>query len=311
MISKKECVEMRKTIQDSFEKDDVKISAKEIDDKIKQLIAFKVPLNEIKATVIRSLNKKHDTKIAAGGNSGSTQDATVAALKPKQWANLRVKVLQIWEATHESIGQVGLVADHTGAIKFTAWASAGVDSMEEGKSYRLKNIVVNEYNEKNQVNLNKTSSIEEIDDVEASSPDTTITGCLVDIQNGSGYIKRCPECNRALFKGACTDHGKIEGVGDVRIKAVIDDGTTATNCLLDREVTEKLTGITLEECIAMASDALDAEVVVNEYKTTLIGRYFTVSGPAFDSLLVKTIEPVTKRNVEEATKIIEEAKEMM
>jgi len=57
----------------------------------------------------------------------------------------------------------------------------------------------------------------------------------VDVQSGSGLIKRCPECNRALVKGACGEHGKVEGVYDLRIKAVLDDGEKVQDILMNRK----------------------------------------------------------------------------
>lgn len=114
-----------------------------------------------------------------------------------------------------------------------------------------------------------------------------------------------------ITKGACKEHGMVKnGVPDIRIKAVIDNGATATNVLLNREMTEQITVMTLDECIDMASDALDAEVIIKSYKEKLIGRYFEITGPAFNSLLVKEITPIN-RTEKETEELIEELKEMV
>lgn len=309
-MSKETCIKIRKEIQAQFAEQGVKLLAKDIDPRLeKLLVTYKVPADEAKRTVINFFNREHGVKTAVGGTSN---DVEINDLKVDQWGNLRVIVKQLWESTSDSIAQAGLIADESGAIKFTSWTNAGMPEVEEGKSYIFKNVVVNEYNDRLQINLNKTSSIEELkEDIEAGSTEITIAGALVDIQIGSGLIKRCPECNRALIKGGCSEHGKVEGVYDIRIKGVLDDGTKATNILFDREMTANITGRTLDECITMASEALDGEVVVEEFRRALIGRYFTVTGPNFDSLLVKEIEPIAEADQSLTEQLKELAKEMM
>jgi replication factor A1 len=212
-----------------------------------------------------------------------------------QWVTIKGKVVQLWENSHETIEQAGLIGDPTGVIKFTNWTSADLPDMEEGKSYMLKNVVVNEYDGKAQIQLNKSSSIEEIDeDIEVGTSTFTYTGAMVDIQTGSGLIKRCPECKRALLKGACAEHGKVKGEYDLRIKAVLDSGTTTQDILINRELTEELVGLSLESAIAMAADALDPGVVVDKLKHELVGRYYTVSGHKLDRyILTESITLIT------------------
>jgi replication factor A1 len=167
--------------------------------------------------------------------------------------------------------------------------------MEEGKCYMLKNVVVNEYGGKAQVQLNRSSSIEELDeDIEVGTSTFTYSGAMVDIQTGSGLIKRCPECKRALLKGACAEHGKVKGEYDLRIKAVLDSGTTTQDILINRELIEELVGLSLESAIAMAADALDPGVVLDKLKHELVGRYYTVSGHKLDRyILAESITPIT------------------
>ncbi|MDB2272913.1 replication factor A, partial [Halorubrum ezzemoulense] len=49
----------------------------------------------------------------------------------------------------------------------------------------------------------------------------------------------------------------------------------------DREATEDLTGMTLEEAKDMAMDALDTTVVAEEMCEDVLGRYYRVTGPTF------------------------------
>jgi replication factor A1 len=51
-----------------------------------------------------------------------------------QWVDLRIKVLQLWEPTSDTISQTGLIGDDTAKIKFTKWARDDLPTMVEGNS---------------------------------------------------------------------------------------------------------------------------------------------------------------------------------
>ncbi|MDY0130674.1 MAG: replication protein A [Methanosarcina vacuolata] len=244
--------------------------------------------------------EKLDEAIGVGGGdfipaARESELRNISDLAGGQWATVKGKVVQLWENSHESIEQAGLIGDPTGVIKFTNWASSELPDMEEGKSYMLKNVVVNEWGGKIQIQLNRSSSIEELDeDIKVGSLTSTYFGAMVDIQTGSGLIKRCPECKRALVKGACPEHGKVKGEYDLRIKAVLDSGTSTQDILINRELTEELAGLSLNTAIAMAADALDPGVVLDNLKHELVGRYYTVTGHKLDRyILVDSISPKT------------------
>ncbi|MDD2439279.1 MAG: replication protein A [Methanosarcinaceae archaeon] len=204
-----------------------------------------------------------------------------------QWVSIRGKIVQLWENTHESIEQVGLIGDETGVIRFTNWTSSELPAMEEGKCYLLSNVIVKEWNGRYSIQLNKASSIEILEeDIEVGTATSSYFGAMVDIQTGSGLIKRCPECKRALIKGACAEHGKIKGEYDLRIKAVLDNGTSTQEALINRELTQKSVGLSLDEAIAMAAEALDPGVVLDRLKQKLIGRYYNVSGPRVERYIL-------------------------
>ena len=60
---------------------------------------------------------------------------------------------------------------------------------------------------------------------------------------------------------------------------MLDDGEGVYEVIVGRDVTEDLTGITLDEAQQMAMDALDTTVVVEEMRTDLLGTYYRISGP--------------------------------
>ena len=248
-----------------------------------------------KNSSIEELDEDMDIDVQSPSTE-SPQVNTADISEADRWVSLRGKIVQLWDNDHESIAQVGLIGDETGTIKFTNWQSAELPGVEEGKCYLFSNVISSEWDGRININLNKNSSIEEIDeDIEVGTSAVTFTGALVDIQSGSGLIKRCPECNRSLTKGACTEHGKVEGLYDLRIKAIMDDGIVTQEALLNRELTEQVGEITLDDAIAMAADALDQAVVLDMIKNKLVGKYYTVTGPRLDRyILVDSIELESK-----------------
>jgi replication factor A1 len=183
------------------------------------------------------------------------------------------------------VAQVGLLGDESGRIKFTTWAKSDLPELAEGAVYRLGNVVTDEYEGRYSVKLNRTTTIEELEeDLEVGDDETEVEGALVDVQSGSGLIKRCPEseCTRVLQNGRCSEHGEVEGEFDLRIKGVLDDGEEVHEVLFDQEGTADLTGIGLEEAKDMAMDALDTSVVADEMREAVLGRYYRIAGPRFN-----------------------------
>ena len=266
----------------------------------KSYLLKKVVTDEFQGRLSVKLNRTSqieplDVDVEAKPASQAAQPVKVVEInEPGQWVDLTVKVAQLWEANSDAISQSGLVGDDTGTIKFVKWAKADLPELEEGKSYLLKNLVTDEFQGRFSVKLNRTSQIVPLDEnVEIGSVAAEFSGALVDVQKGSGLIKRCPVCKRSLAKGVCSEHGKVEGAYDLRIKAVLDDGRRVQDVLINRETTERLVNLTLEEAKQMAMEALDHEVVRSMIESKLMGRYFSVTGPRIDRyLLVETVNEI-------------------
>jgi len=282
----------------------------------KSYLLKKVVTDEFQGRLSVKLNRTSqieplDVDVEAKPASQAAQPVKVVEInEPGQWVDLTVKVAQLWEANSDAISQSGLVGDDTGTIKFVKWAKADLPDLEEGKSYLLKNLVTDEFQGRFSVKLNRTSQIVPLDeDVEIGSVAAEFSGALVDVQKGSGLIKRCPVCKRSLAKGVCSEHGKVEGAYDLRIKAVLDDGRRVQDVLINRETTERLVNLTLEEAKQMAMEALDHEVVRSMIESKLMGRYFSVTGPRIDRyLLVETINeipPLEATSVDELIAAVE------
>lgn len=285
--------------------DHLSVDADEVEERLENLVnEYRVPLDEARRSVTNSYLDDAGMEHDELGRGGSESVLVNEIDEDEQWVDLRVKLVDLWEPRSDSISQVGLLGDESGTIKFVAFETSDLPELEEGAAYELSNVVTDEYEGNYSVKLNRTTGITEIDEeIEVGDNADTVEGALVDIQSGSGLIKRCPEedCTRVLQNGRCSEHGQVEGEFDLRIKGVLDDGETVTEVIFDREATEKLTGMGLEEAKDMAMDALDTTVVAEEMADDVLGRYYRVTGPTFGRyVLVDEMEDPGAVDVESA-----------
>ena len=196
----------------------------------------------------------------------------------------------------------GVLADETGRLPFTAWIElAGIDI---GSIIRIEGAQVRMFRGMPSVNIlnsTKVSSVgpeeagklaftfesarkdpaplkmEEIDSRD-SMFDVAAAGNVVSVRPGSGIISRCPECSRVVQKANCRVHGKVEGVRDMRIKAVLDDGTGSMSVMFPRELAEIIYGKTLEEAEQLMFSDVSKDAVYEDLRRFLTGRYLAVRG---------------------------------
>ncbi|MCU4740927.1 replication factor A [Halobacteria archaeon AArc-m2/3/4] len=271
-------------IHDQFS-DHLDVDIDDVEQRLTTLVdEYKVPMDEARRSVTNHYLEEAglEREDIAGGGSEAANVEDVD--EPEQWIDLTAKVIELWEPRSDSIAQVGLLGDPTGTIKFTKWAKSDLPSLEEGGVYSLQNVVTDEYQGRYSVKLNSTTVVEELDEeLEVGDDTSEVEGALVDMQSGSGLIKRCPkdDCTRVLQNGRCNEHGEVEGEFDLRIKGVLDDGIDAHEVIFDKDATEELTGISLEEAKDMAMDALDTTVVADEIIEKIVGTYYRIEGPTF------------------------------
>lgn len=270
------------SIHDEFS-DRLDITVDEVQARLNTLITeYKVPADEARRSLMNSyLDEADIDRESLSGGNEMKQCAEIDTAD--EWIDVRAKVVELWEPRSDSISQVGLLGDESGQIKFVSFTTSDLPLLEEGQVYRLGNVVTDEYEGNYSIKLNRTTSIEGLDEeIEVGENSVEREGALVSIQRGSGLIKRCPEedCTRVLRNGRCAEHGEGEGEFDLRIKSVLDDGTSVQQLIFDREATEELTGISIETAKEMAMDALDTSVVADEMKATALGQYYRVKGPS-------------------------------
>lgn len=269
-------------VQEQLAEHDIEIEQEELEERFQTLVAeYRVPVDEARRSVLRHFSDDDDG-VMSSGFSEPSQISVEDIRTPDEWVTVEVQVVQLWDSDSDKVRQSGLVADETGRIKFTSWERSDLDLLEEGVSYRLENVVTDEWQGRMSVNLNSSTEIVELEDeIEAGETTSVTEGAMVDIQERSGLIKRCTEdgCTRVISNGRCAEHGSVDGEFDLRIKAIIDDGLDTQDVIFNKEATEDITGISIEEAKEMAEEALDTTVVAREMSEQLIGRYYSIEGP--------------------------------
>ncbi|MWG33936.1 Single-stranded DNA binding protein [Halomarina oriensis] len=250
-------------------------------------------LNLGDSTDVETLDEEVDVPYEVGG------DRSLADLSPgDRGRNIEVTVVEVEERTIDGRdGETdilsGVVADESARLPFTDWNPR--PEIEEGASLRFEDVYVREFRGVPSVNCSEFTVVTELDrEVEESATarklgigeavrgggafDVELVGSLLDVRDGSGLIQRCPECNRVIQNGQCRSHGEVEGVDDLRTKAILDDGTGTVTVVLDRESTERVYDGTLDDALDHARDAMDKEVVAESIADDIVGLEYRVRG---------------------------------
>lgn len=205
--------------------------------------------------------------------------------------SVKAKVIQEWEITHDRMFQSGLLGDETGTIKFVIWKEEGKEQLTPGMVYSIYYAGVDEFSGRYSLNLNPATVIQEEGDITVSGGDTSFSGALVHIAPGSGLIKRCPVegCNRVLSRqNYCPVHEIQPGfLYDLRIKGWLDNGEETKEILVQREITEQLTGLSLDQARELAeNNPLGMDEVFLRLRDRILGRYLACQGREIDSRML-------------------------
>jgi replication factor A1 len=226
----------------------------------------------------------------------------VAELKPgDSGVEVTARVLHIEAKEVQVQGQPktvysGTMADTSGKVQFNAWQDFG---LKVGDVVRLAGAYVKgwrgtsqlTFDEKTTVEHKAPSTLPSLKEMENQGPvpiasfihgggqmDVLVEATLLEVKPGSGLVLRCPDCKRVLQDTICRLHGKQTGNPDLRIKAVLDDGSGAVSAIFSKEITEALLGRTMEEFTAMAKQAATPDVVETEARGKLVARTLRVRG---------------------------------
>jgi replication factor A1 len=186
----------------------------------------------------------------------------------------------------------GVLGDETARLPFTDWDPH--DAVAAEASVRIEDVYVREFRGVPSVNFTEFSTVEPIAEVPVSESATRMTvaeavdaggvfdvelvGNVLEVRDGSGLIQRCPECGRVVQNDQCRNHGDVDPEDDLRVKAILDDGTDTVTAILDREATEAVYGGTLAEALDQARDAMDRDVVAESIAADVVGGEYRVRG---------------------------------
>ena len=186
----------------------------------------------------------------------------------------------------------GIGADDKTKAPFTSWVL--LPELVAGNTIEVKNAYVRSFRGVPTLHINENSKVTKLENsIEFKEPnkvlirdiiesegafDVVIEGNILSVRPGSGLIARCPECSRVIQKGMCRVHGKVDEKLDMRIKAIIDDGTGAMTLVLNAELTQVLCGITIEQAKEIAKAAMSQNAVEEEVKKKLLGKKLNARG---------------------------------
>jgi len=192
----------------------------------------------------------------------------------------------------------GVGADETGKLRFSCWHDFG---LKEDDVVKVSGAYSKDFGGIPQLGFDQRSTVEKIEEDEHPFPsqealeyplqftiwellkrggalNISVKGMMMDIKPGSGLIYRCPECTRTLKKGACMLHGPQEGIPDLRIKGVLDDGTSACSLIIGKDLTEDVLKMSLDEAMTLAKEKMNYEIIKDKLSEVLIARSVLVTG---------------------------------
>lgn len=265
----------------------------------------------------RAYCKKFRDQVQLNIGSRGEVEASDEQIEGSSWTPAKAKMMKIKEITESTksasiVGKVltvdtrfvnirgedrtvwgGTIDDGTGKIQFSAWEDIGLTA---GKVYSIENAGIRSWRGIPQLNISSYTTVSEseavidvkdalasrtVEEISRSGGgiDITLTGTIVDVKAGSGLIKRCPECKRALSPGGeCSIHRMVDNpISDLRLKTIVDDGTGAISVIIGRKDTETLAGMTLEQAEQQARETSAADVL-SRMTTRILMRNVTVSG---------------------------------
>jgi len=213
----------------------------------------------------------------------------------------KVRIIEVEKRTVNAAGGTksvfsGLCGDETGTCSFSAWEDF---DLEPNDVIRIEGAYIRQWRGP-QLTFGENTKVIKLDSSEL--PPTSIIseenlrtigslitsdgainikvdGAILDIKKGSGLIWRCPICRRVLSKGTCAIHKKVEGEPDLRIKAVLDDGTGALHLIIGRDLTEKILNISLDRAIEIVKDNINnPDLISDDVFDLLVAKPVTVKG---------------------------------
>jgi replication factor A1 len=261
------------------------------------------------------------------------KEATVAALHSGMGrVDVKARILEINERDVEVNGEKkkvfsGTIGDETGKAQFTSWDDFKI---KKDDVLRISGGYVKTWKGIPQLTFDSNANVEKLEKSEISKKDiefnkmplhkivekrgaldVELEGTIIDIHRGSGFVLRCPECNRVLMNGQCSVHGDVKGTADMRLKLTVDDGTGSVTSILNRELTEKILNMNMDDAKKMKEDELEKEL-----QSRLFAKKISLKGNALGddfgtSIIVRDAEFIDVNVSKEAEKLVNELEELL
>ena len=195
----------------------------------------------------------------------------------------------------------GDVADPTGKCRCSIWFEPPFDFESTPFVVRLKGVRVRAWQGIPDITVDDDTQIEVLaaapwgDDIDlannvvevaltdlssgASRVGISTTGNVISIREDSGIISRCSECRRVLRDGECSvpSCSSYEGVDDVRLRMVLDDGHSTISLIVNKIATESLIGMDQEQISSNIAEN-GTMAFVQELRERLLGRKLRANG---------------------------------
>ena len=194
----------------------------------------------------------------------------------------------------------GDAVDPTGTCRLTAWSELPIDEGSLPLALKLSNVRVRSWQGTPDLTVDRSEQAEVLDAIpwEAIDASThsvevdftellsggsrsgvTSTAAVISVASGSGIIHRCPECKKAMRDGACREHGPQEGVEDLRLRIILDDGVSNGALILGRVSAEAFLGQTMAE-VQEATQVDGGDAFLAELRSRMLGQKHTFTGRA-------------------------------
>ena len=197
----------------------------------------------------------------------------------------------------ERIVRSGDVMDPTGRCRLTAWCDFNpkVGDYIQINSARAQfwqgspDLVVDDLEQITNVSNPPWDDIDpsnhwvevDIDDLSngGSRRGISVSGTIVSVRKDSGIIYRCTKCRRVLRDDACSEHGMVEGIEDIRLRFVLDNGVSNASLLLSKEPSELFLQQKSDEIKSQIS-LLGPDGFINNLRNSLLSKKVNVKGRA-------------------------------
>ena len=221
----------------------------------------------------------------------------------------------------------GIIGDETGKAQFTSWHDFKI---KKGDVIKISGGYIKSWKGIPQLTFDEKAEIRKLDNniipkekiqtqkiplhilvEKRGALDIETEGTVIEIRPGSGYILRCPQCDRVITNNECQIHGNVEGKPDLRIKLIIDDGNGSVSAIINKELTEKILGKTFEEYIKIKKDSKDNNLLINEINNLLFIRRIKIKGNALGdnfgtTIIAKNVEIINVDVKTEAARLYQD-----